>query len=161
VLALLQRVGEAVELPLIATGGIGDGRALAAVLCAGAAAAQIGSAFLLADEAGTSAAHREALAGDRPTRITRAFSGRSARGIVNRFMQAHDSDAPAAYPEVHHVTSPLRAAARKAGDAEAINLWAGQAYTLARPLPAAAIVAEIASEASDAVQRAGARLGGP
>ena len=76
-------------------------------------------------------------------------------------MQAHDSEAPPAYPEVHHVTSPLRAAARAAGDATAINLWAGQAYTLARPLPAAEIVAAIASEASDALQRAGARLGGP
>jgi nitronate monooxygenase len=157
-LALLQRVGEAVDLPLIATGGIGNGRALAAVLCAGASAAQIGSAFLLAEEAGTSAPYREALAGDRPTSITRAFTGRSARGIVNRFMQANDSEAPAAYPEVHHMTSPLRAAARNAGDAEAINLWAGQAYTLARPLPATEIVAAIASEARDAVQQARTRL---
>ena len=159
-LALLQRVSETVELPLIASGGIGDGRALAAVLCAGASAAQIGTAFLLADEAGTSAPHREALAGDRPTRITRAFSGRSARSLVNRFMEDHDAEAPIAYPEVNHVTTPLRAAARNAGDAEAINLWAGQAYTLARPLPAAEIVAAIASEAADAVERARARLDG-
>ena len=80
------------------------------------------------------------------TALTRAFTGRMARGIENDFMRDH-ADAPSAYPEVHHVTAPLRAAAREAGDPEAINLWAGQAYPLAREAPAAQLVAELAREA--------------
>ena len=85
-LALLRTVAGAMTLPLIATGGIADGAGLAAVLCAGASAAQIGTALMLAPEAGTSDAQRKALAERRPTRVTRAFTGRAARGIVNRFM---------------------------------------------------------------------------
>jgi nitronate monooxygenase len=146
-LALLQLVDAAVEVPLVAAGGIMTGRAVAAVLAAGAAAAQLGSALLRTPEAGTSAPHREALAaGDRPTGLTRAFSGRLARGIVNRFQREH-ADAPSAYPEVHHLTTPMRAAARAEGDAESINLWAGQAYPLAREAPAAQIVRDLAAEA--------------
>ena len=92
-------------------------RAVAAVLAAGAAAAQLGTAFMRTPEAGTADVHREALAGEAPTALTRAFSGRTARGVVNRFMREHSEDAPRAYPEVHHVTAPLRAAARERGDA--------------------------------------------
>ncbi|UGS36833.1 nitronate monooxygenase [Capillimicrobium parvum] len=150
-LSLLQLVGAWVGLPMVAAGGIMTGRAIAAVLAAGADAAQLGSAFMRTPEAATSAPHRAALAGgggggDRPTGLTRAFSGRTARGIVNRFQREHP-DAPSAYPEVHHVTSPLRAAARRAGDAESINLWAGQAYPLAREVPAAQLVRELAGDA--------------
>ena len=114
-LALLRIVAGAVTLPLIATGGVADGAGLAAVLCAGASAAQIGTALMLAPEAGTPDAQRKALAEHRPTRVTRAFTGRPARGIVNRFMDEHSGAAPVAYPEIHHVTSPLRAAARRSG----------------------------------------------
>ena len=146
-LALLQLVDAAVEVPLVAAGGIMTGRGVAAVLAAGAAAAQLGSALMRTPEAGTSAPHREALAaGDRPTGLTRAFSGRTARGIVNRFQREH-ADAPSAYPEIHHLTTPFRAEARAAGDAESINLWAGQAYPLAREAPAAQIVRDLAAEA--------------
>jgi nitronate monooxygenase len=158
-LALLRRVALEVDLPLVATGGIADGAAVAAVLCAGAAAAQIGSALMLTPEAATSAPHRLALSGSAPTGLTRAFSGRTARGIVNRFMSEHGADAPAAYPEVNHLTSPLRAAARAGGDAGAINLWAGQAYSLARALPAAEVVRVMAGEARVAAARAAERLG--
>ena len=101
-------------------------------LAAGAVAAQIGSALLLATEAGTSAPHREALARRRETRLTRAFTGRRARGIVNRFMLEHDAYAPRAYPEINYLTAPIRAAARELGDADGINLWAGTAYRRAR-----------------------------
>ena len=94
VLALLQLVRSMTDLPLIAAGGIATAHGVAAVGAAGAAAAQIGTAFMLAPEAGTSAAHRQALKGDVPTRLTRAFTGRSARGIVNRFMRQHERDAP-------------------------------------------------------------------
>jgi nitronate monooxygenase len=88
-LPLLQLVGRAVEVPLIASGGIATGAAVAAVLCAGAAAAQLGTAFLRCPEAGTAHAHRDALARPTPTRLTRAFTGRQARGIVNRFLLEH------------------------------------------------------------------------
>ena len=139
-LALLRLVAAAdMRLPLVATGGIGDGAAVAAVLAAGAAAAQLGTAFLLAPEAGTHPAHRRAIASDAPTALTRAFTGRLARGVVNAFMTAHP-DAPIAYPEIHHATAPLRAKARERGDADGFNLWAGQAHSLARELPAAEIV---------------------
>ena len=147
-LALLQLVAARTALPLVASGGVMTGAAIAAVLAAGARAAQLGSAFLLADEAGTTPAQREATATDRPTRLTRAFSGRLARGIVNRFMDDHDADAPDAYPEVHHLTSPLRADARRRGDADRFNLWAGQAHALAHAGPAAEIVERLAAELS-------------
>jgi nitronate monooxygenase len=133
------------DLPLIAAGGIGDAAGVRAALSAGAAAVQVGTALLLTPEAGTSEPHRDALSGDAPTRLTRAFSGRRARGIENRFLREHDAHAPRAYPHVHYLTAPVRAAARAAGDADAINLWAGTSYRLARAEPAAAVVARLAS----------------
>jgi nitronate monooxygenase len=160
-LALLRVLAQATPLPLIATGGIADGAGLAAVLCAGASAAQIGTALMLAPEAGTADAQRKALAERRPTRVTRAFTGRPARGIVNRFMLEHDDAAPAAYPEIHHVTSPLRAAARRSGDADAFNLWAGQAHELVQARPAGEIVREMATEAAAVLDRVSAALRDP
>ncbi len=157
-LALLQLVGSEVALPLVASGGIAGGRGVAAALAAGAAAAQIGTAFMACPEAGTSAPHRAALASARPTGLTRAFTGRLARGIVNRFQAEHSDTAPVAYPELHYVTAGLRAAARKAGDAELINLWAGQSHELTRALPAAELVAVFAQEAREALATAAARL---
>jgi len=145
ILALLQRVARVTDRPLVAAGGIATGHAVADVLAAGATAAQVGTAFLLAPEAGTSEPHREALHRGRPTKLTRAFTGRRARGIVNRFMREHDGAAPRGYPEVHFVTAPIRAAARAAGDAEAINLWDGLAYPLSREEQAGAIVERLAA----------------
>jgi nitronate monooxygenase len=153
-LALLQLVGAHVDLPLVASGAIASGGALAAVLAAGAQAAQIGTAFMRCPEAGTAPAHRAALAADTPTGLTRAFTGRQARGIVNRFMRDHSADAPPAYPEIHHVTAPLRAAGRASGDADMINLWAGQAHELAREAPAAEVVATLAAEARERLDAA-------
>jgi nitronate monooxygenase len=153
-LALLQLVRARTDLPLVATGGIATGEAVAAVLAAGAAAAQVGSAFMRTPEAGTSAAQRSAHATSRPTGLTRAYSGRLARGIVNRLQAEHTAAAPLAYPEIHYVTAPLRAAARKAGDAELINLWAGEAHELAEERPAAEIVADLAAAATAALERA-------
>ena len=156
-LALLRLVAAEVELPLIAAGGISDGPAVAAVLAAGAVAAQIGSAFMLASEAATNDAQREAFAQGRPTALTRAFSGRTARGIVNSFME-ENPDAPVGYPHIHHATSPLRAAARERGDAHGFNLWAGQTHQLARAEPAADIVRRLSAEAADALESAQRRL---
>jgi nitronate monooxygenase len=158
-LALLRVVARRVSLPLIAAGGIADGAAVAAVLCAGATAAQVGTALMLAPEAGTAEAHREALPRATPTRLTRAFTGRTARGIVNRFLVEHSEVAPAGYPEIHHLTSPLRAAARRRGDADAINLWAGQAHELAQELPAGEIVRRLGADARAVLAEVGARLG--
>jgi len=141
-LALLAEVRAVVDLPLVATGGIADRAGVAAALAAGAAAVQAGSAFLLAPEAGTSEPHRRALRDKGQTALTRAFTGRRARGILNEFMRAHP-DAPSAYPHVHHLTAPLRAASRAAGDEQRINLWAGVNYARAEELPAAEIVARL------------------
>jgi nitronate monooxygenase len=141
-------VAAGVGLPLVAAGGVADSAGLAAVLAAGASAAQIGTAFMLAPEAGTHPAHREALRSDRPTAFTRAFTGRLARGIVNGFMEEHSAGAPIAYPHIHHATAPLRAAARERGDAEGFNLWAGEAHTLAVERPAAETVRALAPAAA-------------
>jgi nitronate monooxygenase len=158
-LAALQLVPDRVDLPLVAAGGIMTGAALAAVLVAGASAGQIGSAYLRAAEAGTSAAQRAATATDTPTVLTRAFSGRTARGLANRFHADHGDAAPAAYPEIHHLTSPLRAHGRRTGDAEVINLWAGQAHRLAAERPAEEITRRLAAEARQAIAAAAARWG--
>ena len=160
-LALLQLVEAEVEdaLPLIATGGLSTGHGIAAVLAAGAAAAQLGTAFLLCPEAGTSQAHREMIRRNAtPTALTRAFTGRTARGISNRFLREHTAHAPSAYPEIHHLTSPLRSAARAQGDADGFHLWAGQAYPLAQPTPAAELVLKLAADARDALQTAAERI---
>ena len=159
-LALLQLVAAAVPgLPLVATGGIATGRAVAAVLAAGAAAAQVGTALMRTPEAATSPVHREALAAPGRTAVTRAFTGRSARGIVNAFMREHEGDAPHAYPAVHHMTAPLRARAREQGDPESLHLWAGQAHELIDDRPAGDLVRELHADALAAAAEAHARLG--
>jgi nitronate monooxygenase len=158
VVPLVRLVASEIHLPLVAAGGIGDGGGLAAVLAAGAAAAQLGTAFLLATEAGTNEVHRGALASATPTAMTRAFTGRLARGLVNRFMREHGEQAPVGYPYIHHVTAPLRAEARRRGDTDALNLWAGQAYRLAKQGPAADIVRSIASDAEHALASAQRQL---
>jgi nitronate monooxygenase len=130
------------RVPLVAAGGIATRDRVREVLAAGATHAQVGTAFLLCPEAGTSEPHRRALAAGGETAVTRAFTGRRARGIVNDFLRAHP-DAPSAYPWIHHATARLRAAARAAGDAERINLWAGTAFADARAEPAAEVVARL------------------
>jgi nitronate monooxygenase len=158
VLALLDLVRSTVSLPLVASGGIATGAALAAVLSAGAQAAQIGTAFMLAPEAGTSPAHRAAIASSEPTVLTRAFTGRLARGIRNGFIAEHEAHAPVAYPELHHLTAPMRKEAREQGDASRINLWAGEAHQLARERPAAETVRALAAEARAALADAGSHI---
>ncbi|HET6505280.1 MAG TPA: nitronate monooxygenase [Baekduia sp.] len=157
-LVALQLVGEATDLPLVAGGGLATGAAVGAALVAGARAAQVGTAYLRATEAGTSAAQKDATATDAPTRLTRAFSGRTARGIVNRLLADHTDAAPRGYPEVHHLTTPLRAHGRASGDADLVNLWAGQAHALARAEPAAEITRRLAAEAREALESAIRRL---
>jgi nitronate monooxygenase len=157
-LPLLQLLAPRHPVPLVASGGIATGGAIAATLSAGASAAQLGTAFMRCPEAGTAQAHRDALATERPTDLTRAFTGRLGRGIRNEFMDEHGDEAPAAYPEIHYVTAPMRRAAREAGDAEAINLWGGEAHSLARAVPAGDLVRDLAAEAAQASAAAAARL---
>jgi nitronate monooxygenase len=157
-LALLQLVAARVDVPLVATGAIATGPAVAAVLVAGAAAAQVGTAFMRCPEAATSAVHRAALRSAHATGLTRAFSGRLARGIVNRLQAEHTSAAPIAYPEVHHLTAPLRAHGRDAGDPDVVNLWAGQAHELAQEAPAAEVVARLERDARRALADGGRKL---
>ncbi|MFI7384825.1 nitronate monooxygenase [Streptomyces sp. NPDC049813] len=147
-LALIAQVREGVRLPIVAAGGIMRGAQIAAVLAAGADLAQLGTAFLVTPESGAPAPHKQAMTDPLFTRteLTRAFSGRPARGLVNRFLREHGPYAPAAYPEVHHMTSPLRKAAAKAGDPQAMALWAGQGHRLARELPAGQLVEVLAAE---------------
>ncbi|MEV1019132.1 nitronate monooxygenase [Streptomyces sp. NPDC050264] len=147
-LALIAQVREAVQLPIVAAGGIMRGAQIAAVLAAGADLAQLGTAFLVTPESGSPALHKQAMTDPLFTRteLTRAFSGRPARGLVNRFMREHGPYAPAAYPEIHHLTSPVRKAAAKAGDPQAMALWAGQGHRLARELPAGQLVEVLAAE---------------
>ncbi|WP_433421751.1 nitronate monooxygenase [Microtetraspora malaysiensis] len=143
-LDLLAAVRAAVRTPLIAAGGIGDAAAALAAREAGAAAVQLGTAFLLTPESGASAVHRAALRDPRFTSmtVTTAFSGRPARGLTNRFILDHP-DAPVGYPAVHHLTTPIRRAAVAQGDPGGVNLWAGTAWRLAEERPAADVVREI------------------
>jgi len=155
-LVALRLVAAVTDRPLVAAGGIVDGSGVAAVLAAGAVAAQLGTAFLACPEAGTRPAHRAALtaADGPPTAFTRAWTGRTARGIRTDFADTHGPAAPAAYPQVHHLTAPIRA---EHGPAP----WAGQAYPLVRTLPAAELVGLLRDEAAVAAQRVAARCGAP
>ncbi|MFF2650529.1 nitronate monooxygenase [Streptomyces sp. NPDC058045] len=151
-LTLLTQVREAVALPLLASGGLMRGAQIAAVLAAGAEAAQLGTAFLACPESGAHDLHKQALTNPLFTRteLTRAFSGRPARGLVNRFVREHGRYAPAAYPQVHHLTVPLRKAAARAGDAQGMALFAGQGHRLARAMPAGRLVDVLAAELDQA-----------
>lgn len=152
-LSLVTLVKETVPLPVVAAGGLMRGSQIAAVLAAGAEAAQLGTAFLVCPESGAHALHKRAMTDPLFTRteLTRAFSGRPARGLVNRFMHEHGPYAPAAYPEVHHLTSGLRKAAAKAGDPQGMALWAGQGHRMARELPAGRLVEVLYAELGAAV----------
>lgn len=141
-LSLVRLVRSTVDVRVVAAGGIADAAAVRAVLDAGALAASAGTAFLRCDESGAGPAYREALVAPEfaETRVTRAYTGRPARGLVTRFVTDHDVAAPDAYPQVHHLTRPLRATAAAAGDTQRMAMWAGQSHALARAVPAAEVV---------------------
>ncbi|MBU2665024.1 nitronate monooxygenase [Actinoplanes bogorensis] len=131
------------DIPLVAAGGTASAAAVARFLDAGAIAVQCGTYFLLADEAGTRPAQRDFMQSTRATGtiVTRAFTGQPARALNNRFTSTYTPTAPIGYPAVHHLTAPIRAAAARAGDPEALNLWAGTGFRAARPAPAANLIA--------------------
>jgi nitronate monooxygenase len=142
---LLASVIETVDVPVIAAGGLMTADDVQRVLTAGAVAAQLGTAFLLSDESGSSPVHRAALQDPQFTEtvVTRAFSGRYARGLRNRFVNDHEAEAPLGYPEVHWLTSPLRAASVRAGDPAAVNIWAGTGFRRATAGSVADIVGRL------------------
>ncbi|MDT0332150.1 nitronate monooxygenase [Nocardiopsis lambiniae] len=154
-LELVAAVASAVEVPVIGAGGIMRGRDVAAVLEAGASAAQLGTAFLRCPESGARIDHKLALVDPdfTETALTWAFTGRPARGLVNRFITEHPK-APHAYPEVHHMTRPLRAAAARAADTGGMALWAGEGFREATDDPATEVVTRLRREAV----AAGARI---
>ena len=166
-MALVPQVVDAVRVPVIASGGIMDGRGIVASLALGAAAVQMGTAFLLADECGIPESYKNAISGARETdtRVTRAFSGRAARGIANRFMDEVEARGPAGnlgYPVQNALTRPLRTEAAKRNRPEFLSLWAGQGLRLARRAPAASIVRQLVAETDAArlrLQAATARDG--
>ncbi|WP_437321652.1 NAD(P)H-dependent flavin oxidoreductase [Sorangium sp. So ce385] len=155
-LSLVPQVVDAVRAPVVAAGGIADGRGVAAALALGASGVQIGTAFLACEESGASAGHRSALAspGARTTVLTRVFSGRTARGIPNAFVEAltpHEHDIPE-YPVQNWLTQPIRRAAAAAGREDYLSLWAGQSAALARPRPAAELVAALVEQAEQVIR---------
>jgi nitronate monooxygenase len=158
-LALVPQAADAVKVPVVASGGIMDGRGIAAALALGAAGVQMGTAFLTCAEAGIPEAYKDAIlaAREHQTRVTRAFSGRHARGIVNRFMTEVDrpemADAILPFPLQNALTRPLREAAAKQGRAEFLSLWAGQGLRLARRQTAASLMARLAAETEAAIGR--------
>lgn len=144
--ALLESIGRSHRgIPLIAAGGLGTADDVAAVLDRGAVAAQVGTALLLADEAGTNPVHRAALTHPDFTDcvLTKVFSGRYARGLANNFTRNFEHIAPLGYPEVHLLTRPIRAAAVEFDDPHGTSLWAGTSYRKAKAGPAAEIVASL------------------
>lgn len=151
--ALVPQVCDAVDVPVVAAGGIMDGRGVAAALALGAGAAQMGTAFLRCPEAGTPAAHRAALAsaGDTSTAVSRHVTGRPVRGIANRLMRELDGLAVPAYPVMHAVTAELRRVAAERGEPDLMSLWAGQGVALGTDRPAAEVVALAVAGAEQAI----------
>lgn len=155
--SLLPQVVDAVAVPVIAAGGLADARGIVASFALGAAAVQIGTAYLLSDEARISPAHRTALQSPRAaeTAITNLFSGRPARSIVNRLMRELGpiSDIAPAFPTAGNALAPLRARTAAQGGDDFISLWAGQSAPLARALPAETITRELAAQALGRLRR--------
>ena len=156
-ISLVPQIVDTVHIPVIASGGVMDGRGIAAALALGASAVQMGTAFLTCKESGVPEAYKEAILTSREseTRITRAFSGRPARGIINRFLSAFESDEAAQsilpFPLQNALTRPLRNAARTQNRAEFLSLWAGQGVRLARRQSAAELISRLAQETEAAI----------
>lgn len=154
-LALVRQIVRAVRVPVVAAGGIMDGAGIAAVLALGAQAAQLGTAFVVCEESGAPAVHKKAIVdmdGDETT-MTHAFSGKPARGVRNQFTETAEREGWPLLPFPAHakLTAPLRQAGARAGSADVIAAWSGQAGSLARPMPAAELVRLLVDETREAI----------
>lgn len=149
--SLLGKVEKFSDLPVIAAGGISTGRQVAELLHRGASAVQVGTILLRSTESGAKPAHKEALADPRFTQtvVTRAFSGRPARGLSNNFINEHGAHTPALYPQIHHLTSPIRAAAGDRRNPQDLALWAGTGYRFAVAEPVSGILRALWQEARE------------
>jgi nitronate monooxygenase len=159
-LALVPQIVDAVSIPVVAAGGIMDGRGIAAAFALGAQAVSLGTAFLACPESGASRAYKDAVLGhadDDPTTLTRAFSGRLARGLRNRFTEELASAPLLPFPLQNALTQDLRREAAKAGKADLLSLWAGQAAPLARARGAGDLVRDLVRETEEAVARLAGR----
>ncbi len=143
---LVAAVSGAVDIPVIAAGGLASAEAISEVLGVGAVAAAVGTVLLRADESAASPTHKAALIDParNETVLTHAFTGRPARGLRNAFIDRFEAGAPLGYPAIHHLTSPLRKAAAAAGIDDLVHLWAGTGYRHVRDEPTATILAGLA-----------------
>jgi nitronate monooxygenase len=156
-MALVPQVVDAVGVPVIASGGIADGRGIIAALALGATAVQMGTAFLTCTESGTTPVHKQAIRSTPAelTTVTRAFSGRPARGIENDYLRAWYAQEERAlpFPLQNELTRPMRSAASRRGDTRYLSLWCGQAGPLARDLSATDLMRQLVSEMRDTQER--------
>ena len=157
-MALIPQIADAVKIPVIGSGGIMDGRGIVAALALGASAVQMGTAFLTCTESGVPEAYRCAIldAAEEETRITRAFSGRPARGIANRFLREMEGQPILPFPLQNALTRPMRTEAKKQNRAEFLSLWAGQGLRMAKRQSAAELMARLAKEIEDTKGKLGA-----
>ncbi len=144
-----------VKLPVVAAGGIMDGAGIAAVLALGAQLAQLGTAFIPCPESGAPQVHKDSLlkATEDDTRVTEKFSGKPARGLVNRFMKDMEQAPQLAFPAQNSVTGKLRQASAKSGKPDFVAMWSGQASPLCRALPAAELIARLEAETVESIQQ--------
>jgi nitronate monooxygenase len=151
--ALVPQIVDAVDVPVIAAGGIADGRGIAAAFALGASGVQIGTAYLFCPEAKVSELHRNALRSTRDddTVLTNVFTGRPARGVINRIVREVGPMSPdvPAFPLAAGALAPIRAAAEAMGSADFTSLWSGQSASLGREMPAADLTRTLAQEALD------------
>ena len=149
--ALLPQVADQVRVPVIAAGGIADGRGIAAAFALGASAVLLGTAYLFCPEASISPLYRKALenVAEDGTALTNLFSGRPARGIVNRYMRECGpiSDAALPFPYAATLVAPLRAASEKAGSVDYMQMWAGQSARMGRSMGAEELTRTLATDA--------------
>jgi Dioxygenases related to 2-nitropropane dioxygenase len=156
-ISLIPQMADAIKIPVIASGGIMDGRGIVAALALGASAVQMGTAFLTCVESGVSEGYRKAIcdAAEDETQITRAFSGRPARGIVNRFLDEMEKqeDAILPFPLQNAVTRPMRNESARQDNSEYLSLWAGQGVRLARRTSTAELIMRLTEEIRTAIAR--------
>jgi nitronate monooxygenase len=161
-LALIPQLVDSVNIPVIASGGIMDGRGIAAALALGASAVQIGTAFLSTEESGVPIPYRDKIfsSKDTTTVLTKSFSGKYARGMRNRFIDEMSDleNEVASYPLQNSLTRPIRNAAKKKGDPKFMSLWAGQGSSMCRKFKAGDLLNALVMETNEALKRIGRNL---